>query len=557
MSPTDPRTGTRDSVSQSYLTASLLALWLTWRKIERQLERIADRANPILVKETRQALKSRQFISTFLLILAACWIASLGGMAIIGPQIYYAAAGSEMLLAYYAILAFPLTIIVPYSAYRSLATEQEENTYELLSITALSPSQIVNGKLGSAMVQMLIYLSAVSPCIAFTLLLRGVEPLTVAVLLLHTVLGSMGLSMLAILAGAVSRVNYSQILVSVGLVLILTWTFGLAMASAATFVYEGYSTLRERSFWIANLAVLTFYFTTFALAYTAATARLSFASANRSTPLRWAMLIQQACFLGWMAALASAEGGASILATVFASGFILGIYWYLMGTLLTGEWPHLSQRVQRTLPQSTLGRMLFTWFNPGAGTGYLFSVANLTAVVAAGLIVLFSIKPSAAARWPVFNESAAYFLVIGWGYVVAFLGLGRLLINITRRFTYLPLAGCFLLHLVLLMMASGLPLAARLMVSRRQFSSTGSVLEITNPFLTLEPYTSSSAAPTNAPLTTIMVLTAALVVLLLNLRSVVRELQHHRIALPERVVEEEAALHPPQIPAPSNPWEHQ
>ena len=80
------------------LAALLLALRLAWRKIERRLEQIADRANPILVKETRQALKSRQFISTFLLVLAACWIASMGGIVIIGPQIYYAAAGAEMLI---------------------------------------------------------------------------------------------------------------------------------------------------------------------------------------------------------------------------------------------------------------------------------------------------------------------------------------------------------------------------------------------------------------------------------------------------------------------------
>jgi len=46
------------------------------------LEAIADRANPILVKETRQALKSRQFVLTFLVVLIACWIASFAVVAI-------------------------------------------------------------------------------------------------------------------------------------------------------------------------------------------------------------------------------------------------------------------------------------------------------------------------------------------------------------------------------------------------------------------------------------------------------------------------------------------
>jgi hypothetical protein len=43
--------------------------------------------------------------------------------------------------------------------------------------------------------------------------------------------------------------------------------------------------------------------------------------------------------------------------------------------------------------------------------------------------------------------------------------------------------------------------------------------------------------------------------LLLNLRAVVRELQQVRVALPARVVEDEAELHPAAIAGPSSPWE--
>jgi len=113
----------------------------TWDKIEQWLTALVERANPILVKETRQALKSRQFIVTFFVVLAACLIVSFAGVALIGPRIYYAAAGPPMLVAYFIILAFPLTMIVPFSAYRSLAAEQEENTYDLLSISTLTSAR--------------------------------------------------------------------------------------------------------------------------------------------------------------------------------------------------------------------------------------------------------------------------------------------------------------------------------------------------------------------------------------------------------------------------------
>ena len=40
---------------------------------------VTDRLNPILVKETRQALKSRQFIITFMLLLTVAWLISVFG----------------------------------------------------------------------------------------------------------------------------------------------------------------------------------------------------------------------------------------------------------------------------------------------------------------------------------------------------------------------------------------------------------------------------------------------------------------------------------------------
>ncbi|MEM9659169.1 MAG: hypothetical protein AAF961_12480 [Planctomycetota bacterium] len=101
---------------------------------------MADRANPILVKETRQALKSRQFVVTFLVVLIACWVVTIGGVALIGPQIYYAASGPDMLVAYFCILAFPLAVVVPSqgmrlskAASRSCGAEQNTNS----SLTAL------------------------------------------------------------------------------------------------------------------------------------------------------------------------------------------------------------------------------------------------------------------------------------------------------------------------------------------------------------------------------------------------------------------------------------
>ena len=72
---------------------------------------LGDRLNPILVKETRQALKSRQFTFTFVLVLIACWAWTFLGLAFIGPGAAYSAEAADMFYGYYMILAFPLAII--------------------------------------------------------------------------------------------------------------------------------------------------------------------------------------------------------------------------------------------------------------------------------------------------------------------------------------------------------------------------------------------------------------------------------------------------------------
>jgi hypothetical protein len=527
-----------------------------WRYVEERLTALTERANPILVKETRQALKSRQFVATFLIVLAACWIASFAGVAVIGPRIYYAAAGPQMLLAYYAILCFPLAVIVPYSAFRSLAGEQEDNTYDLLSITTLGSRQIISGKLWSAIVQMLVYLSAVSPCIAFTFLLRGVDALSTALLLTIAVLSSLGLSMTGLLVGASSRVKQTQIVISVALVLGLFWAFGGLIGLAVEVTESGVP--RDAGFWAVMFGLATLYVSTFGLLHAAASAQIAFASENRSTPLRWWMMAQQGCLVGWVAGAAyafSGDGGnLDILFGVLAAGVIAAIYWYVMGALMTAEWPHLSRRVQRTLPQSSLARTFLSFFVPGPGAGYLFAVANLTAILLAALGAWFAVDYTSPPGMPISLDRIVYALVLSWAYVVGYLGLGRLVINALRRWMYVPMTAGFLLHIVILLAGVGVPMTIQ--VSSQQLRNSGyTLLQMSNPVWTLAELLDHGASAVQAETLILIIPASAAAMLLLNMRSVAAELRRHRIAAPERVVEEEAALHPAPRPGPSNPWD--
>ena len=118
-----------------------------------------------------------------------------------GPAAYYNPAGPEMFFVYYMILAAPLIIVIPYFAYNSMASERHDRTYELVSITALDATKILWGKLGGIGMQMVVYLSALFPCLAFTYVLRGLDIFSVLLVVLYTCLLSLGMAMLGYRAG--------------------------------------------------------------------------------------------------------------------------------------------------------------------------------------------------------------------------------------------------------------------------------------------------------------------------------------------------------------------
>jgi hypothetical protein len=524
-----------------------------WASVERFLVYAGDWLNPILVKETRQALKSFQFTATFILLLIACWLVTMGGVALVGPRISLAAEGGALMLWYYGILAFPLAVVVPYAAFRSLAAEREDNTYDLLSITALRPRQIISGKLGSSIVQMGVFFSAITPCLAFTYLLRGIDLPTIALLVAYLFFWSLGLSMVGILLATLTKRRFAHIFLSVAFVGGLLWLFVIAiLGTSIPMIQMSYSYMGSLQFWITVLIIASFYVTFFALAYFAAAGMISFTSENRSTPLRICMLAQAAAIVGWIS-FGWIESQYE-LGVVVPLAMVSAIYWYVMGTMLTAERPGMSQRVKRRLPQSMLGRMFFSWLNPGPASGYMFVVANVTAIAIVcflGTIISgsygrnLSRSPSA--------DAIFYAIIIGWAYLVAYMGIGLLTIGVLRRFAVVTMLACVLIHFLLLLGGFGIPYAIKSM-SMQLRDADYSFLQITDPFFSLYHVTIGGVMADTYKLL-VIIPSVAICVLLANLPNVIRELRVVREAAPKRVLEDEAELHPAPEALPTNPWD--
>ena len=82
------------------------------------------------------------------------------------------------------------------------------------------------GKLGSAILQMMVYYSALAPCIAFTYLLRGIDIITIGLFLAYTFMASLLLSIFGLMMATVTRARHWQVLLSVVFVMaLLVFTF--------------------------------------------------------------------------------------------------------------------------------------------------------------------------------------------------------------------------------------------------------------------------------------------------------------------------------------------
>lgn len=523
---------------------SRVAAALAW--VDQRLEALSDYINPILVKETRQALKSQQFVLWYLLLLAGCWVVTMGGLAVIGPAAYYGAFGGQLFLWYAWILSFPLLVVAPFSAFRSLAAEQEENTRDVLTVSALSPFQVVNGKLGSAALQVAIYLSAMAPCLGFAYLLRGVDALTLLLLPALGVLASLGLSLVGLLLASLTRLRYLQILINVAFITLLLLLFYNCFAVIEEFVDNGFRMYQAEEFWLGLGMIFTAYATTFLLAYFLAVAANTFTSANRSTPLRVAMLVQQSAYIGWFAAVWIYDRDADIPIVMFV--FALA-YWTFAGMFLTSEGQVLSPRVRRTLPKTALGRQLFTLLSPGPGTGYFFVMGNLTYL----MLLTFTASVFSRRGGPsISGVPLLWVLCVALAYAAAYLGLGRIIILLVRRVAELSLFGGFLVHVLLMLAGGSLPFAIE--ASSSMFRREGfSYLDVPSPVAVMLHLERGDLSDVEAITTGVIVIGAATCLLLVNLVLAAGELRQTRLPLPQRIIEDELAKAARPVRA-SNPW---
>jgi len=394
------------------------------------IERGSDWLNPILVKETRQSLKSRQFVATFLLMLVASWLISVFGIVLAGAGAEYRTLGGAFFFAYYVVLAVAVFVIVPFGAFRSLLSERDQHTWEVLSITTLKPRQIVWGKLLSSMVQIFIYYSAITPFMAFAVLLKGVDVPSIAVTLVVSLLWSLALSMVSLTISTFGSHRSWQVFLTLAILggLLVGLFVALSMAGWMMQSFE----IDSAEYWWGTAIVATLLGAYCVMFLQVAIGQLTFDADNRTTSVRLAAAGVFWLALFWMFAGTSLSavwglptiGSSDISDFVRVMAVLAALHWLVVGLFTVTESDVLSRRVRRNLAWFGPFRIFLAPLVPGGSRGFIFVALHLGVLLAFAHFLLF--------LHAAYNQETIYFVSALCAYLFIYLGLGSAIGRLAR-----------------------------------------------------------------------------------------------------------------------------
>ncbi|MBJ6759990.1 ABC transporter permease [Myxococcaceae bacterium JPH2] len=329
--------------------------WVRW----------GDRLNPLVVKEVRQGLRTRVFWVCFALMLLACLCLSLAAYLQLRDSAV-SQQGRTFFYAFFFCLAVAHFFIIPYSAYRSLAREREDETWVLLVLTGLGPRRILRGKVASYLVQAGLYASAAGPFLLFSYYLNGIDLLTILFVLGLAATWLVFLTVVSVCAATLADSRVGRAFMHFALL-------GGLGASLVTALTSAYGMIEHTGRWMGDteflvvVGICLWVMMSYGwLLFEASAARLSLPTENYTLGPRRAVVLQSALSLlcvtcGWLWKDQSfhAAAFAGVMGMVHLAG---------MGVILSSD----AEGQARALRAATRPWSLF---RPGAVRGFRLSLA--------------------------------------------------------------------------------------------------------------------------------------------------------------------------------------
>ncbi len=372
--------------------------------------RVAERASPIVVKEVRQGLRTRVFWVCFALMLLASLTIALVEAAL-DPD---AATGAGAFAATFSVLGFVEFFVIPFTAFRSMAKERDDETWVLLSLTGLGPRRVIRGKIASFVLQGLLYASAAAPFLLFSYFLNGIDLPTIVVAVamgaaFHVFLVSVTVSLATVGETRLAR-GVMQFVVLGLLAGALFFALGVAVSVQRLVENMTFSGSEFADFAFVGVSFLVAMVSTAWLLFEVAAASLSMSTEDYARGVRLAFTTQVLAGLGlFVTAWFLHERD-----RYFPSGSaVVAFYVFVVGTYVASDADGLARNLAAT------GR---SWLKPGALRGYAWVVA--TVVVGFGAFVVFASRVTNRGDFMAVTAAAPGFALL---YLAAGQVLGRLL----------------------------------------------------------------------------------------------------------------------------------
>ena len=351
---------------------------------------IPSQVNPIVVKELRQAVRSRFVAGVFLLFLLVELLGVGIGLANSINHNYtinYYTGRSIFHFLYIALSTACILFIPSYAAIR-LAMERWDSNLDLMYISTIKPAAIIRGKLFATLAIALLLFSAAAPFMSFSYLLRGVDLPSIFIALAFIFIYVALLTQFMIFVACLPTSRAFKIVL--GLVALSGLFQALVFVNIAgwAIIYEGFgSKIKDPDFLITAAISLACGILGIGLIQRISVALISPPTANRSLPVRRYATITWAITGIIVIACAGYYSDVDIIAAWLIPSvifFALAIVWGL------GEKTQLSLRVRHTIPKNPIKRRIaFLFYNGPAGALFWASTLTITTFIVAGISTTF------------------------------------------------------------------------------------------------------------------------------------------------------------------------
>lgn len=240
----------------------------------------SDYLLPSAVSEFKQIVKSKIFGSALLVGAILFFFTAIG--LYIFPD--HSKSGQFGFIFFNFIMDVGLMIVIPLLLYQNMSTERANGSFELMSITSITPLKIILGKWQSGLMQSLVFGSIILPGLIYSYFFNGISISTVFISFFITVFFSQIAILLSIFFCSLGAIKASRLLYQIdSMVLnILIFLVSCVLKYEIIFYDDSLVAFFSKKFLLVFSILLIFIITIEAFLFAVSAAKISSYSVNKS-----------------------------------------------------------------------------------------------------------------------------------------------------------------------------------------------------------------------------------------------------------------------------------